>query len=96
MPYIPPVATPLEPTPHTLSVDPSHGGRFACEGVIIRLRCSSFSDDIYIDRFHRASCKNTKKSCGAFISERIGVIFGMPVGDDNARNLPSIFFRTIP
>ena len=37
-----------------------------------------------------------EKSCGAFISERIGVIFGMPVGDDNARNLSSIFFQNDP
>ena len=37
-----------------------------------------------------------EKSCGAFISERIGVIFGMPVGDDNVRNLSSIFFRNVP
>jgi len=67
-----------------------------CEGVIIRLRCSSFPDDIYIYRLHRGPCKNTKKSCGTFISERIGVIFGTPVGDNNARNLSSIFFQNDP
>ena len=37
-----------------------------------------------------------EKSCRAFISERIGVIFGMPVGDDDARNLSSIFFQNDP
>jgi len=69
------------------------------KGVIIRLRCSSFSDDlyIYIYRFHRGPCKNTKKSCRVFISERIGAKFGMPVGDVNAPNSAvGIFFRTIP
>jgi len=37
-----------------------------------------------------------EKSSGAFISERIGVIFGMPVWDDNARNLSSIFIQNDP
>jgi len=68
-----------------------------CEGVIIRLRCSTFSDDLYIYTSHRAPCKNTKKSCRVFISERIGVKLGTSVEDDNAPNAEERFFLiTIP
>ena len=72
-----------------------------CEAVIIRLRCSHFSDDVLyiigLQRLHRAPCKNYKKNPRAFVFERIGVIFGTPVGRTICSKYDlRFFFRTTP
>ena len=76
----------------------STSGSEFCEGVIIRLRCSSFSDDAYIYIvFIGRHAKTTKKIPRAFISERISVIFGTPVGRTICSKYDlRFFFRTTP
>jgi len=49
-----------------------------------------------IASLHRAPCKNYKKIPRAFISERIGVIFGMPVGRTMLELIFPIFFQNDP